>query len=260
LVLRIAPRVEVFPDLAAASGALADELVRRAAESVAERGRFRWVISGGRTPLRLFELLAGSRRRDMPWGETEVFFADERCVPPHDPDSNFGAAWTTFLSKVPIPRSRIHRMRGEVRPPARAASAYARRLGLRSISEGPATAHFDVVLLGIGPDGHTASLFPDAPALRERQRPVVAVRRAGQPPFVPRLTLTLGALGSSREVLFLVSGRDKGAALRAIFRARGSGSYRWPASLVRSTGGIRWFLDRDAGSALPDGVRRVDHR
>jgi 6-phosphogluconolactonase len=260
LVLRVDRPVQVFPDLAAASEAVADELLRCAAESVAERGRFRWVISGGHTPRLLFALFAGPRGRTMPWGQTEVFFADERCVPPGHPESNFGAAWAAFLSKVPIARSRVHRMRGELRPPSRAASDYARRLGPVPGPKARGAARFDVVLLGIGPDGHTASLFPRAPALRERRRTVVAVRRAGQPPFVPRVTMTTNALGSSREVVFLVSGRDKAAAIRGIFRTPAAGSTRWPASRVRSMGVVRWFVDRDAASALPVAVRAPGHQ
>jgi 6-phosphogluconolactonase len=260
LVLRVAPRLDVFPDLATASEALADVLIQRARESVAARGRFRWVISGGHTPLPLFELLGGPRGRRIPWAQTEVFFADERCVPPRSPSSNYRLARTTFLGRVPIPRASVHRIRGEVRPPFRAASEYARLMGPLPSSRSLDAARFDAVLLGIGPDGHTASLFPHAPALRERRRPVVAVRRAGQPPYIPRITMTLAALGSSREIHFLVSGRDKAEALRAIFRASARGSANWPASQVRSRGVVRWFVDRDAASAIPAAIRPVRRR
>ena len=260
LVLRVERHVHVYRDLGAASRAVADEVVRRAAASVTERGRFLFVISGGRTPVPLFRLLAGRRAREMPWANTEVFFADERCVPPDDPESNFGSAWSRFLSKVPIGRSRIHRMRGELRPPSRGAADYSRRLGslVRPASE--LADRFDLVLLGIGPDGHTASLFPRAPALRERRRPVVAVAHAGQPPFVPRLTLTYPALASSREIMFLVSGRDKATAVRATFRSSARGNSTWPASRVRSNGPVRWFLDRDAASSLPASIRTERRR
>lgn len=254
MVLRVDRQVQVYPDLTAASRALADEVVRCAAESVRERGRFRWVISGGRTPLALFQLLAGSPGRRMPWGATEVFFADERCVGPRDPDSNFGAAWAGFLSRVPIRRRQVHRMRGELRPPSRAASEYAREIAGGRTPKDAAAPRFDLVLLGIGPDGHTASLFPNSPALRELRRSVVSVRRSGQPPFVPRLTMTLPALRSSREVIFLVAGPDKAKAMRAIFNASDAGSFEWPASRVRPMGTVQWFVDRDAASALPAAV------
>ncbi len=249
----------VHSDLAAATSAVARHLRTQALESVRTRGRFSWVLSGGHTPERLYRLLAGRYRDRFPWRETEVFFGDERCVPPRDPESNYAMARTTLLARVPIPRGSVHRLRGELRPPSRAATEYARLLGPLPPPKVPDAARFDVVLLGIGPDGHTASLFPHAPALCERERTVVAVRRSGQPPFVPRLTMTLRALQSSRQVLFLVSGRDKAAAMRGTFRAPAEGSTRWPASLVRPMGTVRWFVDREAASALPDANRRDRH-
>jgi 6-phosphogluconolactonase len=234
----------------AASTALARELLGRARRSVAARGRFSWVISGGRTPQELYRILATRYRRAFPWAATEVFFADERCVPAGDPESNFGAAWRTLLSHVPIPRARIHRLRGELRPPGEAARRYARLLRPRASAAHRPRAPFDLVLLGIGPDGHTASLFPGDPAVRERRRSVVSVRRPGLPPYVPRLTLTPPALSSAREVWFLVGGADKAAALAGIFRAGAHGSRRFPASRIRPKGATVWFLDRQAAAGL----------
>jgi 6-phosphogluconolactonase len=209
------------------------------------------VLSGGHTPEGLYRLLAESYHDRFPWAETEVFFGDERCVSPADPSSNYAMARSALLSRVPIARRNVHRLRGELRPPSRAATEYARLLGPVPSSSAADAGRFDVILLGIGPDGHTASLFPNAPALRERRRSVIAVRRAGQPPFVPRLTMTLPAIRSSREILFLVSGPEKAAAMGSIFRAPAQGSMNWPASMVRSAGPIRWFVDRDAASELP---------
>lgn len=189
----------------------------------------------------------------FPWKDTEVFFGDERCVGPRAAASNYRTVWESLLSHVSVPRRRVHRMRGEVRPPSAAARDYARALGpIRLDSRAPP--RFDVVLLGIGPDGHTASLFPRGRALREKRQTVVAIRRAGQPPFLPRLTLTLPALASSREVCFLVSGRDKEKAVEAIFRSFPRGTHELPASLVRSAGPTHWFLDREAAAALPTAV------
>jgi len=251
VVLRVDRRLHVFPDLGAASAALADQLTRRAIEAVDERGRFRWVISGGRTPLPLFELLGGPRALEMPWPDTDIFFADERCVPPDHPESNFGAAWAQFLSKVPIPRRRVHRMPGEARPIGEGARRYARKVGpLPNLATG-APPLFDVVLLGIGPDGHTASLFPGQAATGQRRRTVVAVPEAGQPPHVPRLTLTAPALSSGRNVWFLVAGADKRAALARIFRADPAGDAAVPASLVQPPGPTEWFLDAAAARGLP---------
>jgi 6-phosphogluconolactonase len=237
--------VRVFPDLPSATRAAARHLLERAKAAVQSRGRFAWVLAGGHTPEGLYRLLADRYADRFPWAETEVYFGDERCVPPGHRDSNYGMARDTLLSKVPIPRSRVHRMRGEIRPPSRAAARYVRDLGPVPSANEP---RFDVVLLGIGPDGHTASLFPRSRALEETRRPVVAVRRSGQPPFLPRLTMTRPALAASREILFLVAGADKAAALSAIFRARGDGNPEWPASMVRSRGPTLWYIDRAASS------------
>jgi 6-phosphogluconolactonase len=247
--------VHVYPDLAAASSALARHLRARAIGAVRSRGRFSWVLAGGHTPEALYRLLARRYRARFPWGQTEVFFGDERCVPPHDPDSNYAMTEASLLSRVAIPPGHVHRLRGELRPASRAASEYARLLRPPpSRTRGETSVRFDLALLGLGPDGHTASLFPRASALREKRRAVVAVARSAQPPYVPRLTLTLPALASSREVVFLVAGKDKAVAVAGTLQARGSGNARWPASRVRSAGDVRWFLDRAAASALPEGV------
>ena len=255
MVLRLTRRALVFPDLSAASATLGRRLAALASTSVGDRGRFSLVISGGRTPTVLYRLLGGPERRRFPWAATEVFFADERCVPPRHPDSNFGAAWATFLSRVPIPRHQVHRMRGELRPPSEAAKRYATLVGPVASLSDAAYVRFDVVLLGIGADGHTASLFPGSPAVRERRRTVVSVVHPGLPPLVPRLTLTPPALSSARDVWFLVSGADKAAAVSEIFGSGPEGSLRYPASRVRPPGGTSWFLDRAAAAALPTGVR-----
>jgi len=209
-----------------------------------------WVLSGGHTPLELFRLLATRYRRTFPWAATEVFFADERCVAPRHPESNFGSAWASLLSRVPIPRARIHRIRGELRPPSEAAARYARILGPLPSSPAPGHPRFDLVLLGVGPDGHTASLFPGDPAVEDRHHTVVAVRRAGQAPFVPRLTLTVATLSAAGEVWFLVAGADKADAIAGIFRSGPNGTVRFPASQVHPPGPTRWFLDRQAASGL----------
>jgi 6-phosphogluconolactonase len=241
--------VHVHPGLASASSALARHLSRRAREAVRARGRFSWVVAGGHTPAGLYERLAREYRRRFPWQDTDVFFGDERCVGPRALSSNYRMVWESLLSRVPVPRQSVHRMRGELRPASAAARDYARALGpIRT--DGATSPRFDVVLLGMGPDGHTASLFPRAEALRERRRSVVAVRRAGQPPFLPRLTLTLPALASSREVCFLVVGHDKAKAIASIFRSFPRGTRDLPASLVRSQGPTHWFLDRTAAAGL----------
>lgn len=239
------PVVRVFPSLDRASRALAAAILSSAREAIVRRGRFHLVLSGGSTPRGLYE--RWGQGSPFPWRETEVYFGDERAVSPRSPESNYAMARKAFLSRVPIPRRQVHRLRGELSPGSRAAREYEELLRQGA---GPG-ARFDLVLLGIGRDGHTASLFPDAPALAVRDRWVVPVRRAGQPPFVPRLTLTLPALASSRAVSFLVAGPDKAPAIRGIFASLPRGTPRFPASLVRSEGPVTWFLDREAAEGLP---------
>jgi 6-phosphogluconolactonase len=251
VVLGLDRQVRVYANAVSVTAPLARHIAGAARKAVRTRGIFSIVLSGGQTPQPLYQLMAQSYRENLPWPTTEVFFADERCVPPDDPRSNYGMVRDTLLSHVPIARRHIHRLPGEVRPPSLAAARYSRVVGPLPVPAGPAQARFDLVLLGIGPDGHTASLFPGAPALRERQRTVVAVPRAGQPPYVPRLTLTLSALCSAREVCFLVAGEEKAAAVAAVFRAPGEGDPQFPASLVRAAGTTLWYLDLAAARALP---------
>ncbi|MGP8077958.1 MAG: 6-phosphogluconolactonase [Thermoplasmata archaeon] len=244
--------MRVYSDLSAASAALARHLADRARAAVRERGAFSLVLAGGKTPEGLYELLARRYRKTFPWARTEVFFGDERCVPPRDPRSNYASVRTTLFDRVPIPPERIHRIPGEIRPPSRAAARYARLLRGTVPPAARDLPRFDVVLLGLGPDGHTAALFPGAAALAERRRFAVSVQRAGRPPYVPRITLTLPALASSREICFLAAGPEKAPAVAAALRPRGRGDPRFPASLVRSAGPVWWYIDRAAAALLPE--------
>jgi 6-phosphogluconolactonase len=247
----LAGTVRVDPDLLSASAALARHVARQARDSVRERGVFRWVLAGGSTPQALYQHLARRYRSTIPWAKTAVYFGDERCVGPDDPRSNFGAAREALLSRVPVPQRAIHRLVGEVRPSSGAAERYERALPRLSDPDG---VRFDLVLLGLGPDGHTASLFPNAPALRERRRAVVVVGHPGQPPLVSRLTFTLRALAESREVCFLVAGAEKADAVARIWGAPEGGTPELPASLVRSQGPISWFLDQSAAAGRTPGA------
>ena len=218
----------VFDDEEAAAAACADRLVEAA------RAGLEIALTGGSTPRRAYEL-AASREED--WSRAGAWWGDERCVPPDDDRSNYGMAREALLDRVSRP-PRVHRIRGEL-DPAEAAAEYEHELGETQL---------DLVLLGLGPDGHVASLFPGAPTLEERERRVVAAE-AGHEPFVPRATLTLPVLCSGRSVLFLVTGEGKAEAARAAFVEEPS--RQTPGSLVRardeSTVAI---LDRAAASSL----------
>jgi len=242
--------IQIAEDAATAARLAAEEVVQRGASAVAARGSFTWVLSGGKTPRRLFRLLAEepSFRERMPWTQTTFFWGDERPVPPDHPDSNFRMAWEAMLSRVPVRPERVHRWPTEL-PPEKAACVYEetirRALGLTA-SEPP---RFDLVLLGLGADCHTASLFPGSPVLAERERLTAApwVEALG----THRLTLTLPALNAARCVLFLVTGEEKAEALRAALAPEGDPA-RCPARAVRPTAGdLLWIADRPAAALVP---------
>lgn len=235
----------------ASPAALAEEAAQLAAaaaeEAVRARGRFTLALSGGSTPARLYARLASppfSSRMD--WSRVDLFWGDERCVPPDHPDSNYRLAFGHLLSRVPIPPAQIHRMRGEDPDPDGAAEAYSHELE-RAFALGPGERpRFDLILLGMGADGHAASLFPGSPALDEATRLVVAVRAASL--RVPRLTLTLPVLNAAARVVFLVSGEEKAEMLRKVLRSGASRDR--PASLIRPADGPLWLADRAAAAAL----------
>lgn len=238
--------LRILPDLEAVSREAAKRFAAAAAKAVRARGRFTVALPGGTTPLGLFSLLAASPLREvLPWDRTQVFWGDERCVPPDDPASNYGAAHALLLSRAPVPPANIHRMRGEDNP-AQAAAAYEAEVRAAfGLKEG-AVPRFDLILLGLGEEGHTASLFPGSPVLRETDRLVAA-------PFVEhlstsRLTLTLPVLNAAREVLVLVAGGNKAAALREALEGQGN---RLPIQQVKPRAGVlTWLVDAAAAELL----------
>ncbi|MDE1821481.1 MAG: 6-phosphogluconolactonase [Euryarchaeota archaeon] len=243
-------------DLSEVSHRLARHVTALARRSVKARGRFRFVLAGGNTPRELYRELA-EEQPTFPWRRTWVYFGDDRLVPPKDPNSNFRMCRESFLSRVRVPTSQVVRVRGEMRPPSLAVENYANRLA--STLEGPPP-WFDLVLLGIGEDGHTASLFPSFPQLTEQEKLVALVRRSPEPPRLPRATLTLPALTSSKEVCFLTSGEGKAKAVRGIYRSLPRGSFRFPASLIAARAPTRFYLDREAATGLPLALQRKGGR
>ncbi len=216
------------------------EVVEDPAEAVAERlvaARGHVVLTGGSTPRRAYER-AAELRHD--WSGVAFWFSDERCVPAENDLSNFRMVHRALLGIVSGPR--VHRIEGE-KGPDEAADVYANEL--RAVF-GHQLPEMDLMLLGIGPDAHLCSLFPHAPALSERERPVVGVEEAGMAPLVPRVTLTLPVVDAARELLFLVTGQDKAEALE---RALGDPDPAAPASLVQNPG-TRLFCDEAAVSRL----------
>jgi 6-phosphogluconolactonase len=228
--------------------AAADEVIRCATSAVAERGRFTIALSGGSTPRNLYTLIAANASSSLPWDRMFFFWGDERHVPPDDPESNYRMAKETLLSKVAIPPANIFRIPAENPDAAAAAEAYEETLRtFFGVAPGEFP-RFDLILLGIGPDGHTASLFPDTLALQEKSRLVVAnwVEKLE----TSRITLTLPVLNAARCVAFLVSGTDKAAALHEVLEGNAAAE-KYPSKLVRpASGKLIWFVDRAAASEL----------
>lgn len=250
-----APIVSIFEDGDALARGAAEEFLRRAVRKLEARDSFSVALSGGSTPKRLFELLAAEPFRSrMPWARIRFFWGDERTVPPEHPDSNFGMADRLLLSRVPIRPENVHRIPGEYSPPDRAAAEYEATLRrVFRLTEGDLP-RFDLVFLGMGSDGHTASLFPGTAALTETRRLVVAnwVEKLD----AHRLTLTCPVFNRAACIVFLVSGAEKSEMLPRIL-ADGGRAPRYPAQLIRpSKGELHWYIDRAAGRALdqPSGI------
>ena len=225
----------------------AELFVEQAHEALRARGRFSVALAGGNTPKRAYELLAEEPcRSSIDWRRVHVFWGDERCVPPDDARSNYGMARAALLERVPIPAVNVNRIRGEL-PPVDAASEY--ETGLARFF-GSQAVQFDLVVLGLGTNGHTASLFPGTPVLHERVRRAAEVYVAELDTW--RVTLTEPVLNAAALVAFLVSGADKSDVLRqVIFGPREP--ERLPAQLIQPAAGeTRWLVDRAAASCLPE--------
>jgi 6-phosphogluconolactonase len=238
--------VIAVPDAKALAKAAADRIMARIA---ANGDRMAICLTGGSSPKQLYQLLATDAYRSrIPWDRVHWFIGDERFVPADDPLNNMGMARRIFLDLC-APVANIHPIPTDTVNPEEAARSYESELksfyGANELESGRPL--FDVVLMGVGPDGHTASLFPNYPALEETERWVVGVPKAHVEPFVPRVTLTLPALGSCREMLFEVSGSDKRAILTRVLDGENV-----PANRAHSTGETIWLVDR---AALPENFR-----
>jgi 6-phosphogluconolactonase len=235
------PSVVVVEDAQALAETAATRLLARVVQA---KDRAAICLTGGSSPEGLYRLLASEPYRSaLPWTRVHWFIGDERFVPADDPLNNFGQARRAFLDRVEVPIGNIHPIATNTDSPDTAAHLYEGELkrfyGADRLD--PTRPLFDLVLMGLGSDGHTASLFPGAPALKENERWVVGVEEAGLDPFVPRVTLTIPALASTREMLLLVSGHNKGEALRRVLAGDDL-----PASRARSDGELIWLVDRDA--------------
>ncbi len=228
--------------------AAAAEFANLAAEAVRARGRFCVALSGGSTPRGLYSLLASGAIPSIPWDQTLFFWSDERHVPPDHPDSNYRMANQAMLSKVPVPAEHIFRIPGEEKDAEAAALAYEETLRKVFTLQPGEFPRFDLILLGLGTDGHTASLFPGSPALNETKRLVVAnwVEKLK----TDRITFTLPVLNHAACVMFLVSGADKAEILEQILESPGE---ELPAQRVHPANGrLFWLEDHAAAAKLSD--------
>ena len=237
--------IEVYPDLESLSRAAAALLVRQANLAVAARGRFSVALAGGATPRRTYELLAASPLADQaPWDRVHVFWGDERCVPLTDPRSNARLAKEAWLDRVPVPGHQIHPLDCAL-DPAAAARQYEAQLREFFAGQPPI---LDLVFLGLGDDGHTASLFPGTTVLAETERWAAAVYVAGQD--LHRVTLTAPLINQAAMVVFLVAGGAKAGVLKEVLHGPRDPA-RLPAQLIRPHHGeLRWLVDLAAAGSL----------
>lgn len=241
------PNERVFPDVNELSLRAAEAAVETINGAVRASGKCSLVLSGGNTPRPLYGLLASRFRDQIPWTQVHVFWADERYVPPGDPLSNYRMAKEALLDHVPCPAANVHPMPTHSSTPDAAARDY--EMTLRSYFAGKPP-HFDLVLLGLGPEGHTASLFPGSLALEEPTRWVLAVTVPAEPPW--RLTLTLPVLTRAAHTYFLVTGSNKTLALRHVLSGTAD-AHTYPAAGVRPTQGtVIWWVDREAAAQPHD--------
>jgi 6-phosphogluconolactonase len=244
------PEIDVVSDAAALYRTGAAEFVRQATAAVRLKGTFTVALSGGSTPKGLYALLATdpTLRAQVPWDGTQVFWGDERHVPPDDAESNYRMANEAMLSRVPIPPANVHRIESEHAQAGQAAEAYEQAVQSffhLSLGELP---RFDLIFLGLGPEGHTASLFPGTKALHEERRLVVS-NWVGKF-YTDRITTTPPLLNNAACVIFLVSGEDKALPLKAVLEGPHEPE-QLPAQLIRpSHGRLLWLIDRPAASLL----------
>jgi len=234
----------VLPDIDALSRAALEELLSDLQDAIKQRGRGAIALSGGHTPEKMYTLWAANQkyRSETDWNRVHFFWGDERYVSQDDPLSNYRMTRETLLEHVAIPAANVHAVPTNLGTPQQAAEAHDQELRKFFGSSAPA---FDVTLLGLGPEGHTASLFPDSPALAEKTRWVVPVHVEAVPPN--RLTFTLPVLNSSRNTYFLVAGENKRPILDALRAEPDSRPSAYPAGRIRPADGrVLWFLDQAA--------------
>ncbi len=237
------PEIYIFNSLEKTGQALAERILKISNDAVAKKGKFTLALSGGRTPRRLYNLLASEYADKIVWEAVHLFWGDERCVAKDHPDSNYAMADQTLISKIQIPAQNIHRIHTELHPPEKAAESYEEML--REFFNNPedkVSSTFDVILLGVGPDGHTASLFPQSLVLEEKNRWVAAVDAPPSFSTRQRITMTFPLMNRSRAAVFLVSGAEKSTVVEMILEKPDRARKIYPAARVKPTEKLMWFI------------------
>ena len=235
-----------FATLILLSETVARDIVKLAHEAIVTKGFFTLVLTGGKTPALLYELLGSAPFvEQMPWQQTHIFWGDERCVAPGSQQSNYKLAVDVLLNKGLVPDENIHRMEGELASPADAASRYQQEIELffKSVSSQHKLTGFDLILLGMGPDGHIASLFPRSLLLDEEIRKMVLSCDGVQGnPALPRITLTLFAINQAKNIFMLISGNEKKKIFEEISSGQQGVERKYPAALVKPKGKLAWYI------------------
>jgi 6-phosphogluconolactonase len=241
--------IRILKNLDQVSSVAAEELINCAVNAVEARGLFRIALSGGSTPKTLFTKLASDPdfKKQMPWQSTHFFWSDERTVPPDHPDSNYRMAREAMFKHVDVSEMQIHRIHAELDDPNHAAEEYEKEIRQDFNTTALEIPRFDLILLGMGPDGHTASLFPGTEALKEKKQLVVSnwVSKFN----THRITFTVPLINQATTVMFLVCGEDKAATLKAVLE----GPYDpevYPSQFIKPDGDLIWFIDQAAGKLL----------
>jgi 6-phosphogluconolactonase len=256
----VSSTVRVFKDRDDLAVHAADRMTQVTQEAIQARGRAMLALAGGSTPKQTYSVLAQpARRNGIGWAHTYLFFGDERFVPPEDPSSNFAMVQHTLLAPVAVPAGHVFPVPTHLGTATAAAAAYAAMLAQAfELGDLLAPPRFDLILLGLGEDGHTASLFPGAASLQVADRWVVASPPGTLPPPVERITLTFPVVNAAREILFLVSGQHKAAALHDVLEERPSCEERPAVGVSPVDGTLTWFIDEAAASRLTRARRGRD--
>ncbi len=245
--------LRIFSDLNDLSSGATERILVLLKRAISERGEFHIALAGGTTPRQLYQRLGSPRFADhIPWDKIHLYFGDERSVPPDHPDSNYRMVQDSLISRVPFAKEHIHRIHGELPDLSQAARDYATTLQTNLPKSPCGQVQFDLVLLGMGNDGHVASLFPDTPILQQYNALVDTVHVAKLDAW--RISITFPVIDNARNIMILVSGDQKADIVRRVFSNTSSADL--PVQMIKPKGQCEWYLDNAAAQLLPESLRQ----